>query len=187
MCEKPACSEAMRKQMRKHAKSHVIEKFGLHALPRCESSCFVQKTTCAEARGSDAEAKCGSKPFINTQAQEFRHTTMWMNGEIARERKEGETHQGRAACRRQGGEGEAELHFTIHWIPLSLPQQGWATLRKALPHHLQIVLPGPFCRPRMCRSTVEFIKTHSPDCSRTEVREQSQRPRRYAYARGGPP
>ncbi len=64
-------AEAMRKQLRKHAKSHVIEKRTLHAFPRCESSCFVQKH---DMRGSDAEAKCGSKPFINTQAQEFRRT-----------------------------------------------------------------------------------------------------------------
>jgi hypothetical protein len=38
------------------------------------SSC--KKHDVREAGGSDAEAKCGRKPFINTQAQEFGHTPM---------------------------------------------------------------------------------------------------------------
>jgi hypothetical protein len=76
-------AEAMRKQMRKHAKSHVREKRRLHAFPRCESSCLVQKH---DIRGSSRK-RCGSivrkQTFIHTQAQEFRHTPTCQSSECA--------------------------------------------------------------------------------------------------------
>jgi hypothetical protein len=65
-------AEAMRKQVRKHPQSHRNAPYTRFCAAKVHVSC--KSTTCAETRGSDAEAKCGSKPFINTQAQEFRHT-----------------------------------------------------------------------------------------------------------------
>jgi hypothetical protein len=50
-------TEAMRKQLRKHARSHVIEKRSLHAFPRCESSFFVQKHN----MHGRSRKRCGSK------------------------------------------------------------------------------------------------------------------------------
>jgi hypothetical protein len=52
-----SCSRSSPQQVRKHAKSHVIEKRSLHSFPRCESSCSVQK----HDMGGSSRKRCGSK------------------------------------------------------------------------------------------------------------------------------